>query len=134
MDAYSIAQISQTDEQTLLQQAVEVIRTVAEEHGVDLEHIYLFGSRARGEADSQSDWDFYVVIGQELTFPQRRQIASRVRRLLAQQGVFGDVFVQGKETVARRSSDTGCLTYYALREGISIYERRDSEELDTEGR
>lgn len=39
----------------------EVVAPIAEKHGV--ESIYLFGSRARGDNDEDSDFDFYIVPG-----------------------------------------------------------------------
>jgi len=112
------------EEQELLRKATEVICSVARQHGVEVVQIYLFGSRARGDAQRDSDWDFYVVIDKETSFAQRQQIASRIRRSLAQQRMACDVLVQGEQTVSQRHSDTGYLTYYALREGVPLYEHR----------
>ncbi|MDR1690405.1 MAG: nucleotidyltransferase domain-containing protein [Candidatus Methanoplasma sp.] len=39
-----------------------IVRRVAEKY--DIEHIYLFGSRARGDHSSDSDYDFCVSFGQ----------------------------------------------------------------------
>jgi predicted nucleotidyltransferase len=48
-----------------------------------MEQILLFGSRARGEAGPDSDWDFYVLIGDDLTFAQRQQLVTEIKRELA---------------------------------------------------
>lgn len=112
------------EEQQLLRRAVDVICSVAQQHGVEVVQIYLFGSRARGEASKDSDWDFYVVIDKEVSFPHRQRIASRIRRYLAKQNMICDVLIQGQDTVRRRRRDTGYLTFYALKEGVSVHEPR----------
>lgn len=112
------------EEQELLRQAVDVICAVAQQHGVEVVQIYLFGSRARGEATKESDWDFYVVIDKEVSFPQRQRIASRIRSYLAKRNMICDVLIQGQDTVRRRRRDTGYLTFYALKEGVSVHEPR----------
>lgn len=110
------------EEQGLLRQAVDVICAVAQQHGVEVVQVYLFGSRARGEATKESDWDFYVVIDKEVSFPQRQRIAARIGRYLAKQHMICDVLIQGQETVGRRRCDTGYLTFYALKEGVPMHE------------
>jgi len=39
----------------------EIVAPVAKKRGVD--RIYLFGSRARGDNDAESDYDFYIIPG-----------------------------------------------------------------------
>lgn len=39
----------------------ELVAPIAEKRGV--EKIYLFGSRARGDCDLESDYDFYIIPG-----------------------------------------------------------------------
>ncbi|MCS6950283.1 MAG: nucleotidyltransferase domain-containing protein [bacterium] len=134
MSETHVLETFQPEEQALLRQAVEVICSVAQQHGVEVVQIYLFGSRARGEGEVESDWDLYLIVDRELDFPLRQKLASRIRRLLVKRGMVCDLFLQGQETVRRRDGNTGYLTYYALRDGVRIYERRDSQKLDAQGR
>ena len=39
----------------------EIVAPIAEKHGVT--RIYLFGSRARGDNETDSDFDFYIIPG-----------------------------------------------------------------------
>ena len=39
----------------------DIVAPIAKKHGV--EKVYLFGSRARGTNDSNSDFDFYIIPG-----------------------------------------------------------------------
>ena len=54
----------------------EIVAPIAEKRGVD--KIYLFGSRARGDSDEKSDYDFYIVPG-------------RIRSLIGLSGLMQDL-------------------------------------------
>ncbi|MDR0791381.1 MAG: nucleotidyltransferase domain-containing protein [Methanomassiliicoccaceae archaeon] len=59
-----------------LEELRDIIAPIAEKHGV--ERIYLFGSRARGTNDSNSDFDFYIVPGRIRTLTK---LCSLIREL-----------------------------------------------------
>ena len=73
-----------------------------------------------GEAHPDSDWDFFVVTDQEPPYPERRNIAARIRRRFVEVGFWGDVCIQLEETVIKRRTNTGFLTCYVLKEGVEI--------------
>ena len=100
--------------------AKAIIREEAEQAGCEVKRILLFGSRARGDAYKDSDWDFYVVVENEIPTRQQEKIASQICWRLARQGVFSDVFVQSEKVVAARKTNTGYLTYYALKDGLEL--------------
>lgn len=100
--------------------AKAVIREEVERAGCAVKRILLFGSRAKDEAGSDSDWDFYVVVENEIPTRQQEKIASQICWRLARQGVFSDVFVQSEKVVAARKTNTGYLTYYALKDGLEL--------------
>ncbi|MCL5020768.1 MAG: nucleotidyltransferase domain-containing protein [Bacteroidetes bacterium] len=64
-------------------QAVNTITEVTAELGFRVEKIILFGSRARGEARAESDWDFPVVLNDDLTFAGKLELIVQVERRLA---------------------------------------------------
>jgi predicted nucleotidyltransferase len=98
----------------------QVIQEEVDREGCRVQQILLFGSRARGEARPDSDWDFYVVIDIDPGFHTRQKIASHICWRLAREGIFADVFIQSEQTVLERAKDMGYLTYYALKEGVAI--------------
>lgn len=104
----------------LLAHAKVIITEEVERSGYRVRRILLFGSRARGEARPDSDWDLFVMVDREASFHEREDLASRICWRLAQEGIFADVFVQSEKTVEERKTDTGRLTYYALKEGVPI--------------
>ncbi len=103
-----------------LVRAKTVIREEVEKAGYRMRRLLLFGSRARGQARPDSDWDFYVIIDRDADWHTRQRIASRVCWRLALEGIFADLFLQSERVVQERAQDTGYLTYYVLKEGVPL--------------
>ncbi len=103
-----------------LEQAKRIITAEIERAGCRMRRIVLFGSRARGDPQPTSDWDFYVIVDRDLSFSEREELASAICWRLAQQEIFADVFIRSERLAAERQHDPGYLTYYALREGTDL--------------
>jgi predicted nucleotidyltransferase len=104
----------------VLQRAKRIITEEVEKAGCRVVKVILFGSRARGDARADSDWDFLVVVDRGLPVSQLWDIADDIRLRFARSEFWGDVFIQPLTVVEQQQTDTGCLTYYALREGIDL--------------
>jgi len=59
----------------ILKQIKKAITEVAQRHGIEIDKIILFGSRARGDSREESDWDVLVVTKGGLN---NRQIDKRL--------------------------------------------------------
>jgi HEPN domain-containing protein/predicted nucleotidyltransferase len=81
------------------------------------ERIVLFGSRARGDNDADSDYDVIVVLDAS-SHP-----AEAVTRAIHDVHTNVDVIVDTCERFERRRSDVGTLEYVADREGRVLYTR-----------
>jgi uncharacterized protein len=57
----------------LLQLIASTIRSVEPDA-----EVFLFGSRARGDADEQSDWDFLVIVPGDVDFKREQGIRHRL--------------------------------------------------------
>lgn len=87
---------------------------------VDPVRIVLFGSRARGTAREESDYDLLVVLD-EVT--DRRGTSIAIRRTLADLPISKDIVVATTaETDGSASKPRGVL-HWALVEGRTVYER-----------
>ena len=53
---------SEVEHNLSFEELCEIVAPIAKKRGVDC--IYLFGSRARGDNDTKSDFDFYIIPGQ----------------------------------------------------------------------
>ena len=104
----------------ILCKARRIIEEEVENAGYRVRRVLLFGSRARGEARPDSDWDFYVIISPTAPAKIRWEIADRICERLAEERIWADVFVQSEEIAAQRAGNTGYLTYYVLKEGVEV--------------
>ncbi len=87
---------------------------------VDPVRIVLFGSRARGTAREESDYDLLVVLDQ---VTDRRGTSIAIRRILADLPISKDIVVATTaETDGSASRPRGVL-HWALVEGRTVYER-----------
>lgn len=89
-------------------------------HGLAAEQIYLFGSQARGDADSNSDLDFFVVVPDSTKSRYERAVEARglVRDILAPK----DIIVLTRAEWEREIKAACSLSSTVLREGIPLHD------------
>jgi len=97
---------------------VTCIREECLSAGVAVTRIVLFGSQARSTADAGSDWDFLVCTTEDVSFPDRAAISTRVQRTMAASGVSVDIVMKSESSLERERNDVGVISYYALRDGV----------------
>ena len=85
--------------------------------------VMLFGSRARGDFTQYSDVDLLVVLDGPIDPLDGRQAVIEIRRALGGLGVSKDIVVTTPDELERRGNFAGNVLYYALREGVTLYER-----------
>ena len=103
-----------------LQLIKQVILQDAGKLGVEVEKIILFGSRARGEARPDSDYDILVVVKGELDWRTRRRLSLSVRRKLYplfQTPI--DLIIEGERRFRERSPLLGSIEEVAEKEGVT---------------
>ena len=82
--------------------------------------IYLFGSRACGDAHADSDYDFLVVHDRPV---HTRRESVRIRRSLRGFAVPIDILVARKEQLERYKDQPALIYHTVLTEGKLCYER-----------
>lgn len=82
--------------------------------------IFLFGSRARGNAGPDSDVDLLVVLE---AVEDKRRATHEIRRALADLPISKDIVVTTPDEIRRRGELVGTVLRPALREGQLLYER-----------
>jgi len=83
------------------------------------ERIYLFGSRARDEADADSDYDFLVVV-RDSPLPRYKR-EQQAFRALCGMGIAKDVLVFTREEFERGLTVVASLPATVAREGRLLY-------------
>ncbi|MFH1562245.1 MAG: nucleotidyltransferase domain-containing protein [Nitrospirota bacterium] len=100
--------------------AINIIRDEFADCGIGVKSILLFGSRAKGTAQHDSDWDFLVVVDRELERNDRLSIVRRIRRRLAIDFISVDIVVKSEESYFSQCTNVGYITYYAAKEGVLV--------------
>ena len=112
--AYNRADMSSVGE-PVLDEIVRRLKTA-----LNPEQIFLFGSRARGEAGPESDFDLLVVVATSALPRYRRdQLAFRALRGV---GVSKDVLVYTRDEFARGAKVPASLPATVLREGKLLHD------------
>ncbi len=101
----------------------EIARLVADiVSEVAPEAVYLFGSRARGEAREDSDVDLLVIEREPFgAHRSRRRELSRLWQLVARHRLAVDVLVYSQEEVEDWRATPGHVIARALHEGKALY-------------
>jgi hypothetical protein len=85
------------------------------------EQVWLFGSRARGDARSTSDWDLFVVVSDDTTEEALDPvIAWRIQR---GSGVYADIIPCRASEFRDDRSTVNTLSFAVATEGVLIHER-----------
>jgi predicted nucleotidyltransferase len=95
----------------------EIVRRLIE--ALHPERIYLFGSRARGDAGHESDYDLMVVVP-HMREPSHR-LAQRAHSVLWGLGTAADILVWSREAFDDRLHLKASLPATILREGTLLH-------------
>ena len=91
---------------------------------VDPERIYLFGSRARGDARQDSDVDLLIVVSEPFGPEHSRfQQINRVYRALSPFRIPNDVLLYSSDEFAKWSQSLNHVVGRCSREGKLLYAR-----------
>jgi HEPN domain-containing protein len=88
------------------------------------EEIWLFGSRARGDAHQDSDYDLFVVVPDDT--PGEKTSLVNTSKITGQASVSADVLAFRRHVFDQERDLIGTLCYTVAREGVPIYDDRGS--------
>jgi len=88
----------------------------------DIEHkrIVLFGSRAKGDSNSSSDYDILIETNDEIPARRKMLLSSQLRRKFAKKGFDVDVILKSTNDIEYLKDKTGSIVKAALSEGVVI--------------
>jgi len=98
----------------------EKVYKIFREADVGVNRIILFGSRARGDWERDSDWDLLIVVDRELARNEKMKLSHLLRKELAEEHIPCDVVIKSEKEIEYYKDFFGTVTYEALKEGIEI--------------
>ena len=107
-------------DQSDLDKLKKAISITLKNEGIEAFDIYLFGSRARGDFSSNSDYDILIVSQKKLGMKRKIKLFSLLRRLLAKKRYNVDIIIKSTDEVNYYKNKTGHIVRSALKEGIII--------------
>jgi predicted nucleotidyltransferase len=100
--------------------AKKIITSEIEKAGYQVDRIILFGSRARGDYNEYSDWDFFVVVDRELSKDDWKRAQMNIRKEMRRNGIGADVVIKSAGLYEHQKKDTGFISYYVNKDGIAV--------------
>ena len=100
-------------------QIIETIKSTSHEYLPDAE-VLLFGSRARKEENSDSDYDIFLVTKTNLTPKEKLTLRTKIRKALLSFGIRSDILIQSESEVAKKKKLPGHVVSRILREAILL--------------
>ncbi len=82
--------------------------------------IILFGSRAKGVYQEDSDYDILIIISENINPKEKIKLSSIVSKNLAKLYIDADVIVENEKEVEEKKQLIGNIIKYAMQEGIKI--------------
>lgn len=82
--------------------------------------ILLFGSRARKDHTTDSDYDFLVITKETIDIRTKRVLKSMMRKELARYKIPADILIQSENEINLKKEITGHILKRVLKEGIAL--------------
>ncbi len=99
----------------------EKIRNIIEKNlnGYTLDRVILFGSRARGDFDADSDYDIYIALKEKLNRPQKIALMDELLEELAKSKICADIIIGDLESL-NANNISGNVSKYIIEEGTAL--------------
>jgi predicted nucleotidyltransferase len=98
----------------------ELIMKSLEMFNISIFNIILFGSRVRNNFTEDSDWDFLIIINNDITRNEKKEISHQIRKDLAAYDLLCDVLIKSKKEVIQLKKRVVSITKTAIEEGIQL--------------
>ena len=109
-----------TEQKNARNTALRIIREIFTRKKITIEKIIIFGSRARGDFNKDSDWDFLVIANKEIAIKEKHRLIIQIKRKLAKLGLPNDIIIQSMSKFDSMKSFPGNISYVANVEGVTV--------------
>jgi len=97
---------------------IEIIKAALS--NIEYDKCIMFGSRARGDARKNSDYDLMIIVNTSFTQHEKFAMANCLRSFLADRFINADVIVRSSDEVERYKDFSGSIVRNALSEGVTL--------------
>ncbi|MGQ9638812.1 MAG: nucleotidyltransferase domain-containing protein [Thermodesulfobacteriota bacterium] len=103
------------------EKVLNIIKEELAKRGIKVIKIILFGSRARGDFQDDSDWDLMVIVDKDLQPHKSREITGEIYRLLAKLEDNYEIIIKSYSSFEKMKQFAGCVSYDADKEGMVVW-------------
>ena len=82
--------------------------------------IIMFGSRARGDNQLSSDYDFLIISKDTLDDQQRLHFQALIRKSLAEKFILADIIIHSRKGIEKKRNLPGHIVRSAMKEGVRV--------------
>lgn len=100
-------------------QTVDIIKNTAWSFLPDAE-VLLFGSRARRDEKSDSDYDILLITKRSLSPKEKLPLKTKIRKALLLVGVRSDILIQSKSEIDQKKRLPGHIVRRIISEAITL--------------
>ena len=98
----------------------EQIMKSLDDMGISVGNIILFGSRARGDYNEDSDYDILIITKETFSIKEKMCIFNKVNDILAKMLIPCDIIIKSQDEVEYLRDKIGSVTREAVEEGILL--------------
>jgi predicted nucleotidyltransferase len=97
----------------------QIIKSL-DEMGISIESIILFGSRARGDYNEDSDYDILIITKETFPIKEKMHIFNKVNDVLAKMLIPCDIIIKSHDEVDYFRDKINSVVRDAIQEGIVL--------------
>ena len=98
----------------------KTIEEVLRSERVSMSRLVLFGSRARQSFSPDSDYDFLLIINEDLPVEKKKKIYGEILKKLAADFIDGDIIIESLSEYNRHKNQRWNIVRIAEQEGIPV--------------
>jgi len=85
-----------------------------------IKDIILFGARAKGNYQNNSDWDLLIITEKTFDIKEKMNIMKKINQNLSKLYIPCDILINSIEEIEEKKNKIGSVTKFAIKEGIKI--------------
>ena len=103
-------------------EVIAKLKRILEEIGVEYSNILLFGSRTGKDFEAESDWDFLIVVKEQLDLKEKRELWHKIYRRFHDYFPFisVDIILKDEQSFENEKKVANTISNEAYLEGIKV--------------